>query len=104
MLDSPGRPLTRTGPPLDAACPPDPLLTDLLAAHGELIGGADLAHCLGFKTPRAFQKAASARRLPVQTFSLNGRRGRFARTRDLAAWLASLAPPLGIDTTRPETA
>jgi hypothetical protein len=76
---------------VDPASAPDDLLADLLSAHGELIGGADLARCLGFKTPRAFQKAASAKRLPVQTFTLKGRRGRFARTRDLAAWLASLA-------------
>ena len=72
------------------ASPPDPLVSALLSAHGELIGGADLARCLGFKTTRAFQKAASAERLPVEAFVLEGRRGRFARTRDLAAWLASL--------------
>lgn len=67
-----------------------PIISALLTAHGELIGGADLARCLGFRTSRAFQKAAAADRLPVETFVLEGRRGRFARTRDIASWLASL--------------
>jgi len=66
------------------------IVSALLSAHGELIGGVELARCLGFRTTRAFQKAAAAERLPVETFVLEGRRGRFARTRDIAIWLASL--------------
>jgi len=72
---------------------PQALQADLLAAHGELIGGAELARLLGFKTPRAFQKAAIDGRLPIETFVLDGRRGRFARTRDLATWLDALGCP-----------
>ncbi len=62
----------------------------LLTTHGELLGGAALARTLGFKTQRAFQKAAVAGRLPLDTFVIAGRRGRFARTRDVAIWLAGL--------------
>lgn len=62
----------------------------LLTTHGELLGGAALARTLGFKTQRAFQKAAVAGRLPLDTFVIAGRRGRFARTRYVAIWLAGL--------------
>lgn len=85
------RPLTRTCRPVQPISQSDTLVRALLNAHGELIGGVELARCLGFKTTRAFQKAAAAGRLPVETFFLEGRRGRFARTRDIAFWLASLS-------------
>lgn len=80
----------RTCRPVQPPRTPHPLVSALLTTHGELIGGAELARCLGFRTSRAFQKAAVADRLPVETFVLEGRRGRFARTRDIAGWLASL--------------
>lgn len=69
---------------------PSQPLADLLAEHGELVSGGDLQRCLGFKSARSFQRAQKEGRLPVTTFSLPGRRGVFARTRDIAAWLGSL--------------
>lgn len=64
------------------------LLQRLTSQHGELIGGMTLAHCLGYRTPRAFQIALQRRQVPVTTFPIAGRRGRFARTSELAHWLA----------------
>jgi hypothetical protein len=42
---------------------------------------------LGFPTADAFLKARLRNRLPVPTFAMEGRRGRFAATTDIAAWL-----------------
>lgn len=65
-------------------------LTDrLLATHGELIGGNALARCLGYRTQRAFQMGIQRGQVPVETFTLAGRRGRYARTFQVAAWLAA---------------
>jgi hypothetical protein len=76
--------------PAGSKATPSHPLSDLLAEHGELVGGGDLQRCLGFKSARSFQRAQKEGRLPVTTFSLPGRRGVFARTRDIAAWLGSL--------------
>lgn len=90
MIDCALSTLRRTCSPVQPPRLSHPLVSALITAHGELIGGVELARCLGFRTTRAFQKAAAADRLPVETFVLEGRRGRFARTRDIAIWLASL--------------
>ena len=66
----------------------------LLRRHGELLTGKTLQRCLGFGSVRSFQRAVIEGTLPVVTFTLPGRRGRFARTRDVAAWLATLGKPL----------
>jgi len=70
------------------------LLERLTAQHGELIGGMALARCLGYRTPRAFQIALQRRQLPIAIFTLPGRRGRFARTFEIARWLAHCDAPL----------
>lgn len=61
----------------------------LIAEHGELIGGGALARCLGYRTQRAFQMGIQRRQVPFETFTLPGRRGRYARTFEVAAWLAT---------------
>ena len=61
----------------------------LLAEHGELIGGQALARCLGYRTQRAFQMGIQRGQVPVETFPLAGRRGRYARTFQVAQWLAT---------------
>lgn len=66
------------------------LLTDLEAHHGPLLGGTALYRSLGLPSAAAFRQAASRGRLPVPVFSIPNRRGRFALTRDVAAWLAKL--------------
>ena len=71
------------------------LLDRLVSKYGEVVGGNDLARCLGFKTPRAFQMAARRQRLPVQIFSVPGRRGHHALTSEVARWVHSLGPGTG---------
>lgn len=41
----------------------------------------------GYPSQAAFRKAHQRGRLPVDTFGLDGRRGRFATATDIAAWL-----------------
>jgi hypothetical protein len=67
---------------------------ELLDRHGELMSGRHLRQCLGFANVRAFRRAIAHGAVPVVTFTLPGRRGRFARTRDVAAWLATLGKPV----------
>jgi len=60
----------------------------LLEEHGELMTGASLRRLLHMGHERAFRRALTAGRLPVSVFQLPGRKGWFARTRDVAHWLA----------------
>lgn len=55
-----------------------------------LVGATALRTLLGFGSGQAFRVAARRERLPVPTFFQEGRRGRFARVSDLAAWLAAV--------------
>lgn len=59
----------------------------LIQALGATVGGCDLTQALGYPSQDAFRKAFQRGRLPVTTFSLAGRRGRFAATTDIACWL-----------------
>lgn len=60
---------------------------DLTRVLGPVVGGAELTAALGFRTQGAFRKARERGCLPVKTFIVEGRRGRFAATADIAAWL-----------------
>lgn len=60
---------------------------ELVGVLGPVLGGAQLAAALGYRTADAFGKAARTNRLPIPTFSIAGRRGRYAMTIDLANWL-----------------
>lgn len=66
------------------------IASELLVRHGPLIGGAELAKILNFRNMAAFRQALRRGAVPVRVFELPGRRGKFALTQDLAAWLASL--------------
>lgn len=59
----------------------------LIAALGATVGGNTLAKALGYRSQDAFRKAHQRNRLPVHTFELAGRRGRFAAATDIAQWL-----------------
>lgn len=69
---------------------------DLMAVYGIVVGGAALWRLLGYRSGDAFRKAVQRGTLPVQTFAIPHRRGRFARTIDISTWLASLTAPLGL--------
>lgn len=62
----------------------------LLKLYGAVIQGRDLHHVLGYSSGDAFRQAACRKTLPVQTFKRPGYRMRFARTHDIAIWLASM--------------
>lgn len=59
----------------------------LIRALGTTVGGSTLSRALGYPTQEAFRKAYQRGRLPITTFSLSGRRGRFAAVTDIARWL-----------------
>ncbi len=59
----------------------------LTRSYGPLLGGAALTRALGYPSQSAFRQAVAHDRLPVPVFEIEGRRGRFALTADIAAWL-----------------
>lgn len=59
----------------------------LIRALGATVGGNSLSRALGYPSQDAFRKAHQRGRLPVKTFELEGRRGRFATAADIATWL-----------------
>ena len=63
---------------------------NLLAQYGPLMGGQDLIRVLGYRSHSAFRRAKKLGVLGVKVFEIPDRRGRFALTRDIAAWLKAL--------------
>lgn len=61
---------------------------ELLRAHGELLSPAVLPAVLGFSSVDAYRRALARKKLPVPVFKIEHRRGHYAFTRDVAAWLA----------------
>ena len=55
----------------------------LILALGATVGGDALSKALGYPSQDAFRMAYQRRRLPVATFELSGRRGRFAAAADI---------------------
>jgi hypothetical protein len=62
-------------------------LNTLLKAHGYILSAATTAKLLGFSSTDALRMARSRGRLPIQMFLLEGRRGWFASSEDVALWL-----------------
>lgn len=60
---------------------------DLSQRYGELIGGDTLRLVLGYKSLPALKHAIKANKLTLSTFFVEGRKGRFALTGDIAKWL-----------------
>lgn len=63
----------------------------LLAQHGELMNGRAIQALLKYPSDRAFRRAVAAGTVPVPVFRMEGRRGWFARTDQVSAWLDKLA-------------
>lgn len=59
----------------------------LVLTLGATVGGESLTRALGYPSQEAFRKAHQRGRLPINTFELEGRRGRFALAADIAGWL-----------------
>ena len=68
------------------------LTNDLLERYGEFLSGEALRFTLGFRSERTFGRAVRDGKVPVPLIKLPGRRGYFARVRDVAQWLHSLQP------------
>ena len=70
----------------------DPIETlerGLLDKYGPLMASDDLRGALGYPTMEAFRQALSRKTVPIPVFSLEKRRGKYALTKDVAAWLAT---------------
>lgn len=73
---------------------------DLYLPRTPVLSGPDTARIMGFPTTEALYKARQAGRLPIELFRLPGRRGWFAATPAVKAWLeASLTPTATIPST-----
>ena len=59
----------------------------LLAAHGHILSAGTTAKVMGFASTDALRFARVSGRLSVPMFLVEGRRGWFAATEDVAAWL-----------------
>lgn len=64
------------------------LYEDLLARYGPILGGADLAQAMGYRSLAAFRQARRRGQVEVALFTLPNRRGVFALGLDVARWLA----------------
>lgn len=55
-----------------------------------ILSSTETARLLGFRTTKALSRARSAGRLPIPMFRVPGRRGWFAATQDIKAWLEAV--------------
>jgi hypothetical protein len=69
----------------------DDLRNQLLTLYGPLLGGRQLYVAMGFKTYSAFHRARQRGNLGVNVFSIEGRKGVFAFTNDVANWMYASA-------------
>lgn len=70
---------------------PAPLETLLIREFGVVLSSARTAQLLGYKNLDALAKARERGALPIQMFRIPHRKGWFAETTAIAAWL-KLAP------------
>lgn len=68
----------------------DNTIRQLEERFGLIVAGRDLVRLLGYRTPAAFRQAAHRKSLGIHTFFIRGRRGRCARTSDVARWAFEL--------------
>lgn len=62
----------------------------LLGTYGPIVGGEDLVRLLGYPSSVALRQANSRGTVPVAIFNIPHRRGKFAFTEEVAAWLKEL--------------
>ncbi len=72
----------------------DYIIQALQDRFGMIVAGRDLVRLLGYRTPAAFRQAVHRQSLGVRTFFIRGRRGRCARTADIARWAFEQGAPL----------
>lgn len=62
---------------------------ELLSKHGPMMTSEDLRIALGYPSKEAFRQAVARKTTPIPVFGIEKRRGKFALTKDVAAWLAA---------------
>lgn len=67
------------------------LQQQLLDKYGPILGGDDLRRALGYRTTAAMKKAWRSGQLKLNIFQIEGRRGLFSLSSDVASWLAAVA-------------
>jgi hypothetical protein len=67
----------------------DRLLDSIVKRYGYLVGSAGLRAALGFSSQGALRHAITQGTLPVPVFTVEGRKGPFAKAHDLARWLSA---------------
>lgn len=67
------------------------LAKELHQEYGPLIGGPDLVKVLGFRSNASFKRAQKLGQIDLEMFGIEGRKGSFAYTRNVASWLSNLA-------------
>jgi hypothetical protein len=65
--------------------------SELFDRYGPLIGGKDLQKVLGYRNGDTYRQAVFRKTVPIKTFEIDNRRGRFALTTDIANWLTQQA-------------
>lgn len=66
------------------------LSKSMLKQYGPLLTGEDLWKSLGYKSWASFSRAVRSGTVGVRVFNVEGRKGRFALTTDVASWLAKI--------------
>ena len=61
---------------------------NLTAIYGPTMANEDLSKVLGFSSMSAFRQALVRKTVPIAIFAIEKRKGKFALTTDVAAWLA----------------
>jgi len=64
------------------------LENDLLRMYGPVLHGQNLRQSLGYETRDAFRQAVTRKVVPVPIFDIEHRKGKFALSKDVAAYLA----------------
>ena len=62
---------------------------ELMARYGSpLLTGEKLSEAMGYRSIHSLRKHISQSKCPVELFTIEGRRGKFALVKDIAIWLA----------------
>ncbi|WP_144410128.1 hypothetical protein [Chromobacterium vaccinii] len=67
----------------------DELRDNLTKLYGPLLPSRELWKIFGYASPAAYRQARARKSLPIEEFEIEGRRGYFALTYNVASWLAA---------------
>lgn len=62
---------------------------DLMRQYGPMMSNDDLRQALGYASKDAFKQAIARKTVPITVFNIEGRRGKFALVKDVAAWIVA---------------